>query len=158
MAWNLSSPKRSKNFAGLNVDDSWALCYLWDSQIGAVLNWTFLLKAPASHPNAMISSSAVTIACVRFSAPRRFQEFWWPGCRRSLIKVLSPGVCKPSFWYKIRLEVGYSQLPASKPSALINGSSVRMRNEKTQHINTVFWLSAAQSVSKFGNVLGTRSL
>jgi hypothetical protein len=41
---------------------------------------------------------------------------------------------------------------------LINGSSVRMRNEKTQHINTVFWLSAAQSVSKFGNVLGTRSL
>ncbi len=31
---------------------------------------------------------------------------------------------------KIRLEVGYLQLPASKPSALINGSSVRMQNEK----------------------------
>jgi hypothetical protein len=32
----------------------------------------------------------------------------------------------------------YSQLLASKPSALINEFSVRMRNEKTQHINTVF--------------------
>jgi len=46
-------------------------------------------------------------ACVRFSAPRWFKEFWWPGCRLSLIKVLSSGVCKPSFWYKIRLEAGY---------------------------------------------------
>ncbi len=74
----------------------------------------------------------MTIASVtlRFRAPRRFQEFWWPGYRRSLIKVLSPGVCEPSFWQKIRLEVGYSQLPASKPSALINWFSVRMRNEK----------------------------
>jgi hypothetical protein len=36
------------------------------------------------------------------------------------------------------VEVGYSQLPASKPSALINGFSVRMRIDKTQHINTVF--------------------
>jgi hypothetical protein len=29
----------------------------------AVSNITFLLKAPASHPNAMISSSAVIITC-----------------------------------------------------------------------------------------------
>ena len=61
MARNLSSPKRSKNFC-------WLECWRYMSTVvsprlsdRAVSNRTFLLKAPASHPNAMISSSTVTI-------------------------------------------------------------------------------------------------
>ncbi len=94
---------------------------------------------------------------LKLSAPRKFKNFWWLGCGRSMITVVSPSACEPFVEQNFRLEVDYSQLPASKPSASINWFNDRMQNDKTPHTNTVLWLPAAQSVSKEGKYTGNQT-
>jgi len=89
------------------------------------------------------------------SSPKRSKNFCWLECWRFMSTELSLRLSDRGC-LELNFLVESTCQPSKRNDQLI--CSDRMRNEKTQHINTVFWLSAAQSVSKFGNVLGTRSL